>query len=70
MNDEHDFPFNMYSGFLDVNGTQKHLHYIFIESQNDPATDPLLLWFNGGPGCSSLLGFSMEHGPYVNNDGK
>lgn len=40
------------------------------ESQGNPSTDPLLVWFNGGPGCSSLVGFFEELGPFrVNPDG-
>lgn len=61
--------FRMYSGYLDIAGG-KHLHYIFVESQSNPAHDPVVLWFNGGPGCSSLLGFAQEHGPYVMPDGQ
>lgn len=47
----------VYSGYLEVNSA-KALHYMFIESQNAPSTDPVVIWFNGGPGCSSMLGFS------------
>jgi carboxypeptidase C (cathepsin A) len=43
----------------------KSLHYVFLESTNDPANDPVLLWSNGGPGCSSLLGLFAENGPYI-----
>lgn len=60
------FNFLMYSGYLPIpNSNGKELHYVFYTSQNNPATDPLVLWLNGGPGCSSLEGAFMENGPFV-----
>jgi len=58
--------FTQYSGYLDVPAAVgvNHMHYWFVESMNNPAKDPLVLWFNGGPGCSSLLGFFTELGPF------
>ena len=47
-----------HSGYLPV--TDGYLHYWFIESQNDPSTDPVLLWLNGGPGSSSLIGLVSQ----------
>jgi len=60
-----------YSGYLAVGDSKtKELHYVLVESQNSPRTDPLLIWYNGGPGCSSLLGFMQENGPYIIDDGE
>ena len=59
----------MYSGYLSVSGSTRHLHYMFIESQRHPPSDPVVLWFNGGPGCSTMMAVTQEHGPYVVFDG-
>lgn len=66
----HDISFKHYSGYL--NGVEgKHLHYWFTESSRDPVNDPVVLWMNGGPGCSSMEGLLAELGPYlINPDGK
>lgn len=60
------FSFGMFSGYVTVDESAgRSLFYAFVESQNDPAKDPLVLWLNGGPGCSSLGGgFLSELGPF------
>jgi len=59
--------FKQFSGYLDA-GRGRHLFYWFVQSENDPSNDPVMLWLNGGPGCSSLGGNLMELGPFrINN---
>jgi carboxypeptidase C (cathepsin A) len=56
--------FNQFSGYLTLPDTEKHIHYWLVESEKDPANDPVVFWTNGGPGCSGLIGFMMEQGPF------
>lgn len=67
--------FRQFSGYLpadDSSSPKKFLHYWFVESQSGhPQQDPVVLWLNGGPGCSSMLGFFTELGPFkVEDDAK
>jgi carboxypeptidase C (cathepsin A) len=64
-----DLSFGLYSGTVNITGSSKQLHYVAALSQGDWSKDPVLIWFNGGPGCSSMLGWTQEHGPYVMEDG-
>ncbi|OAQ97755.1 hypothetical protein LLEC1_00419 [Akanthomyces lecanii] len=52
-----------YTGYLDDNEKNKHLFYWFFESRDDPSNDPLILWLQGGPGCSGMSGLFFENGP-------
>ncbi|KAF4404753.1 hypothetical protein G4B88_006139 [Cannabis sativa] len=58
--------FQQYSGYVTVDDKKKRsLFYYFAEAEIDPHTKPLVLWLNGGPGCSSLgVGAFSENGPF------
>ncbi|KAL8516539.1 hypothetical protein ACS0TY_014979 [Phlomoides rotata] len=65
------FPSKHYSGYVSLYGSYgKKLYYYFVESENNPSTDPVVLWLNGGPGCSSFDAFVYEHGPFNFEAGK
>ena len=54
---------DIYSGYLNTQISGNELFYLYAPSQNDPDNAPIMLWLNGGPGCSSLFGFLGEIGP-------
>ncbi|KAL0955847.1 hypothetical protein HGRIS_002049 [Hohenbuehelia grisea] len=56
-----DATVNSYTGYVDFQG--RHMFFYFFESRRDPDADDVILWTNGGPGCSSSLGLFMELGP-------
>ncbi|KAI6696936.1 hypothetical protein NL676_017055 [Syzygium grande] len=58
--------FSQYAGYITVDEKQQRaLFYYFAEAEANPDSKPLVLWLNGGPGCSSIgVGAFCEHGPF------
>ncbi|GLJ42536.1 hypothetical protein SUGI_0881920 [Cryptomeria japonica] len=61
--------FKQYGGYITTNEEHgRALYYYFVEAQTNVTSRPLALWFNGGPGCSSLgYGALKENGPFKFN---
>ncbi|EHA8590874.1 putative Serine carboxypeptidase-like 31 [Cocos nucifera] len=59
--------FRHYAGYITIDENHgKALFYWFFEATLKPAEKPVLLWLNGGPGCSSVgFGEAQELGPFL-----
>ncbi|KAK0338343.1 hypothetical protein LTR59_003017 [Friedmanniomyces endolithicus] len=56
-----------YAGLLPISdvANSSELYFWFFPSANELAGDEILIWLNGGPGCSSLEGLLQENGPFL-----
>ncbi|KAJ8687306.1 hypothetical protein QAD02_023100 [Eretmocerus hayati] len=64
---KHDEMMNIssYSGFFTVNKTyNSNLFFWFIEAETNPESAPVVLWLQGGPGSTSMIGLFAENGPF------
>mmetsp|Transcript_13756 Transcript_13756/g.47975 ORF Transcript_13756/g.47975 Transcript_13756/m.47975 type:complete len:450 (-) Transcript_13756:97-1446(-) len=59
-----DADVDQWSGYFDIDAEYyKHYFYWAFASRGNPATDPVVIWMTGGPGCSSELAALGENGP-------
>lgn len=55
-----------YSGYFTVNKSyNSNLYFWFFPSLSNPKNDPIILWLQGGPGATSLIGLFAENGPFT-----
>lgn len=54
-----------YSGFITVDKRyNSNMFFWYVPAKNNRANAPVIVWLQGGPGASSLVGLFEEHGPF------
>ncbi|KAF2200240.1 alpha/beta-hydrolase [Delitschia confertaspora ATCC 74209] len=57
-----------YAGLLPISDAEdetRKLFFWFFPSTDSDLHEEIVIWLNGGPGCSSLSGFLTENGPFT-----
>ncbi|KFK42257.1 hypothetical protein AALP_AA2G231900 [Arabis alpina] len=63
--------FKQYGGYVSVNESDGRFFYYYFVEAIKADSSPLVIWLNGGPGCSSLEGAFTENGPFrIHSDAK
>jgi carboxypeptidase D len=66
-----DVPFDIgesYAGLLPISSSPdetRQLFFWFFPTTNPEKTDEIVIWMNGGEGCSSVGGLLIENGPFT-----
>lgn len=60
-----ELPFKLETGYVTVGKVE--FFYYFVPSERKPRSDPLVLYMNGGPGCTGLNGLLYQVGPLAFN---
>ena len=59
-----------HSGYVRINDEGDDIFYWMVNAKQSPDTAPVLFWFQGGPGATSMLGMFWEIGPVIVEDGQ
>mmetsp|Transcript_2526 Transcript_2526/g.3863 ORF Transcript_2526/g.3863 Transcript_2526/m.3863 type:complete len:464 (+) Transcript_2526:157-1548(+) len=70
---DQELPVTTYAGLIAINESVAaetaagSVFYLLFEAESNPEESPLVLWLQGGPGCSSEFGAFFENGPLLLN---
>ncbi|XP_001603004.1 venom serine carboxypeptidase-like [Nasonia vitripennis] len=66
---QHFLNIESYAGYFTINKQyNSNTFFWYFPSQEHPENAPVLLWLNGGPGGSSLIGLFEVNGPFLLTD--
>ncbi|PWA56686.1 serine carboxypeptidase-like 16 [Artemisia annua] len=63
-----ELPFKLETGYVGIGEKEEaQFFYYFVESERNPEEDPLIFYLTGGPGCSAVITFFYQIGPFSFN---